>query len=92
MSASVATATITIRTSEDTKKKAQELFNDLGMDMSTAVNTFLRQAIDENGLPFCPRRHIPNTETLQAIEDMEKNEGVEGPFYSVGELMEALDA
>ena len=44
--------TITIRTSTEVKSMAQALFNDLGIDMSTAVNIFLRQAIRERGIPF----------------------------------------
>ena len=44
--------TLTIRTNKETKKKAQELFSELGMDMSTGVNIFLRQAVRENRIPF----------------------------------------
>ena len=35
----------------DIKAKAQELFSDLGIDLSTAVNIFLRQSIRENAIP-----------------------------------------
>ena len=34
------------------KKKAQKLFSDLGMDLSTAINIFLHQAVVENAIPF----------------------------------------
>ena len=44
------TANISIDT--EVKEKAQKLFADLGMDLSTAVNIFLRQAIRENAIPF----------------------------------------
>ena len=30
----------------------QQVFNHLGMDMTTAINIFLRQAIQHQGLPF----------------------------------------
>ena len=36
----------------DTKVKAQELLADLGLDLSTAVNIFLRQLVRENAFPF----------------------------------------
>ncbi len=36
----------------DIKAEAQELFADLGIDLSTAVNMFLRQAVREGGIPF----------------------------------------
>lgn len=51
-----ASTTITIRTSKETKEKAQALFKDLGMDLSTAINSFLRQSIKEEALPFRPVR------------------------------------
>lgn len=36
----------------DVKAQAQELFAELGLDLSTAVNLFLRQCIYEDGIPF----------------------------------------
>jgi len=47
-----ANANINIRVDSDVKNKAQDLFTALGMDMTTAVNIFLRQAIRKNGIPF----------------------------------------
>lgn len=58
------------------KAKAQELFADFGMDLSTAINVFLRQAIRENAIPFSVYREEPNEETIRAmreVEDMEKH-------------------
>lgn len=43
----------------ETKAKAQELLADLGLDLSTAVNIFLRQMVRENALPFTIRREAP---------------------------------
>lgn len=43
---------VTIRTDENTKKQAQRLFERLGIDMSTAINLFLKQSIRYQGLPF----------------------------------------
>nr|WP_314114605.1 type II toxin-antitoxin system RelB/DinJ family antitoxin [uncultured Leptotrichia sp.] len=42
----------TINIDEETKKEAQELFKDLGMNLTTAINIFLKQAIREQGIPF----------------------------------------
>ncbi len=36
----------------DVKTKAQELLADLGLDLSTAINIFLRQMVRENAIPF----------------------------------------
>lgn len=43
---------INIRVDSDVKKKAQRIFSELGLDMTSAVNLFLRQAIRKNGIPF----------------------------------------
>lgn len=43
---------IAARTDEATKKEAKCLFSRLGMDLSTAINLFLKQAIRKQGLPF----------------------------------------
>ncbi|WP_446424229.1 type II toxin-antitoxin system RelB/DinJ family antitoxin [Mailhella sp.] len=39
--------------------KAESLFSELGLDLSTAVHLFLRQSLRENGLPFTPRLGAP---------------------------------
>ena len=43
-------ANISFRTDDQTKTQAAELFRDLGLDMSTAINMFLRQSIASNGI------------------------------------------
>jgi len=48
----MASANINIRTDAEVKKAAQELFARLGMDMTTAVNIFLRQAISRDSFPI----------------------------------------
>ena len=47
-----ASANINIRVDRDIKNKAQSVFSALGLDMTSAVNIFLRQAIRKNGIPF----------------------------------------
>lgn len=74
------------------KKDAQELFEKLGMSLSTAVNVFLRQAVREQGIPFYISMEEPNEETKKAIEDARNGIGLEGPFATVEEMMEALNA
>ncbi len=45
-------ATISIRVTDELKQKSQELFNALGMDMSTAITVFLSQSVRESKIPF----------------------------------------
>jgi DNA-damage-inducible protein J len=45
-------ATINIRTDSEIKAKSKEIFESLGLDMTTAINIFLRQTVRLNDLPF----------------------------------------
>jgi DNA-damage-inducible protein J len=46
------TTNVNIRMDEDLKKQAEKLFTDLGMSMTTAINVFVRQAVNRGGIPF----------------------------------------
>ena len=48
----MATTNINIRTDSEIKAQAQAIFASLGLDMTTAVNLFLRQTVRQNDLPF----------------------------------------
>ena len=43
---------ITIRVDRETKEDAQDLFDDIGITMSAAINIFLRQCVKEGKIPF----------------------------------------
>jgi len=45
---------INIRTDSETKTRALQIFKTLGLDMTAAVNLFLRQTVRMKGLPFAP--------------------------------------
>lgn len=79
----------------DVKAKAQELFADFGLDLSTAINIFLRQSIRDNCIPFSIQREVPNADTVAAMkeaEDMAKHPEQYETFDSMDDLMRALDA
>lgn len=86
------TVNVTFRVDEDVKKQADALFADLGMSLSTAFNIFLRQSLREQQLPFTVSRNTLNAVTLAALESAEKGEDLHGPYDTVNELMEALNA
>ena len=68
----MANSTISIRVNETLKEQAQNLFKELGMDMSTAVNIFLTQTVREQRIPFVIGVEAPNAETIAAIEEIDK--------------------
>ena len=82
---------MTLRIEPELKAQAAELFKSLGLDLSTATGIFYRQALRCRGLPFEVRLD-PNEETYAAMEVAENDKDLEGPFDSVSELIEALDA
>ncbi len=53
----------------ETKAKAQVMLADFGMDLSTAVNIFLKQMIYEGAIPFAISREVPNKVTLAAMQE-----------------------
>ena len=63
---------LTIRTDKEVKAEAERIFNALGLNMTTAVNIFLRQTIRENGIPFDLKLNVPNDTTAAAIEEGRK--------------------
>ena len=83
---------MTLRIDPDLKAKASKLFEALGLDLSTATGIFYRQALRCHGLPFDVKIDEPNDTTYAAMEAAEKGEDLYGPFESVDELMEALNA
>lgn len=77
----------------DVKEKAQELFEDLGIDLSTAINLFLKQSIRENAIPFNVCREIPNADTIAAMkeaDEMEKHPEQYKRYSSFAEILEEV--
>lgn len=86
------TTNINIKTDSALKAQAEKLFSDLGMNMSTALNIFLRQAVRENRIPFEVTKNVPNATTVQAMEDTLNDRNMEGPFNNLQDLMDSLNA
>lgn len=63
------TSAINIQIDSETKIKATDILNNLGLSMSTAINIFLRQVIKKDGLPFEVNNNS-NDDLLDAIEEI----------------------
>jgi len=66
-----ATTNVSIRMDVNLKKQAEELFSDLGLNMTVAMTMFLRQAIHNQGIPFKISR-VPNAETVAAMLEADR--------------------
>jgi DNA-damage-inducible protein J len=53
-------------------EQAEHLFAELGMNMTTAFNVFVRQAVRQRKIPFEISLNIPNAETIAAMEEANK--------------------
>jgi len=62
-------ATVTARVDENVKKEAETLFKKMGINMSTAMNLFLKKCILEQGIPF--ELKVPNEEIEENIQENE---------------------
>ena len=82
---------MSIRLDSEVKEQAQQVFSNLGMDMTTAINIFLRQAIQYQGLPFDVRLD-ESRNLLEVLTDLDQNRNMSQSFESVSELMENLRA
>ena len=90
----MAKTTANISIDSEIKEKAQELFADFGLDLSTAIGLFLRQAIRENAIPFDISREIPNADTIAAmkeLEEMKKHPEMYKRYSSFSELLKEVE-
>ena len=63
------TTNLNIRTDKVIKEQAEQIFNELGLNMTTAINMFLRTTIREHGIPFELKLNMPNETTEEAIKE-----------------------
>ena len=76
------------------EKYNEAIFFELGLNMTTAINIFLRTTIRENGIPFNLKLEVPNNTTIAAIKEgrkIAKDPNVKG-YHTVNELKKALDS
>ena len=65
----MATVPTQVRIDEELKKQSMELFAQLGIDMSSAMNMFLKQCVMRGGLPFAVEVPQYKAEVLEAMEE-----------------------
>ena len=86
---------VNVRVNSELKKDSQQLFDSLGLNISTAINIFLRKSLEVGGIPFDVRHNIPNEETIKAIEDAReaiKNRKAQEGYSSSKDLLDVLNS
>lgn len=89
----MAIAKININTDLETKQEAEKIFNALGLNMTTAINVFLKKAIQYKGIPFDLTIETPNEVTMAAFDEGERilSSPKRKTYKSIDELRAALD-
>ena len=88
----MATTNINVRVDTELKQSAESLFNDLGLNMSSAITLFLKSAVSHDGIPFEVKR-VPNSETRAALAEyveMRKNPGSYKRYASFDDMMDEV--
>jgi len=88
------TTNLSIRIDRNLKNEADQVFNLLGMSMTTAITIFVRQAVRQKKIPFEITLHQEqeSTDISSYIDHIENGkEELIGPFSSKEELWESLD-
>ena len=85
---------MSFRVDKSLKQQADELFKNLGMNTSVALNMFLTQSVREQGLPFTPNMlPTPNQELLESLleaEEIRRDKNRKG-YSTVDDVIKALD-
>lgn len=88
----MAQTNINVRMDDNLKKQFDVLCNELGLNMTTAINIFAKTMVRQQKIPFEVALATPNAETLVAIDDVNRGRNLSQSFRSVAELMEDLNA
>lgn len=73
------------------KHDSQELFADLGIDLSTAITLFLKQSLRVQGLPFAITRENPNAETIAAMNEYYEMKAHPEKYKRYSSFKDAMD-
>lgn len=89
------TSAINVQVDAKDKEQATNILKDLGLNMSTAINMFVKQIIKNDGLPFEISNPKPSKELLEALEEGEKiiqevRDGKRKGYNNVNEMLKAI--
>lgn len=86
---------INVNVDSKDKETATNILKDLGLNMTTAINMFLKQIIKNDGLPFEVKNPKPSKELLEALEEgdiilKELKEGKRKGYHDVRKMFEDI--
>ena len=84
---------INVNVDSNLKQQANEILNDLGLNMSVAINMFLKQVVKRRGIPFEIVQYNFNHELINALKEAEKIKNGEintKGYHNIDELIKDL--
>lgn len=78
-------STISIRVDSELKKKAQQVFKKMGLNMTSAIELFLHNTVKDEELPL-----IPNKETIEALKEYEEMKNNPEKYKRYSSFKEAM--
>lgn len=81
-------STLTVRTNKKLKNEVGNIFKNLGLTHSTAINIFYHQVLSQHGIPFAVK--IPNKETIEALKNSRKGKNLTA-YKNSDHLFKELD-
>lgn len=89
----MAQTSVNIRMDADLKRQFEAFCSDMGMSMTTAFCIFAKKVVREYRIPFEIGGEVPNEETRQAIEEvqrMKKDPSIGKTYTDVDLMMKEL--
>ena len=78
-------STISIRVDSELKRKAQQVFKKMGLNMTSAIELFLNNTVKDEELPL-----IPNKETIEALKEYEEMKNNPEKYKRYSSFKEAM--
>lgn len=89
----MATTTVQVRMDGTLKKDTEQVLKSIGLNMSSAINLFCRQVVNQGKIPFeLVAAKVPNETTVQAMQDTLEGKNLSRSFDSVDEMWDELNA
>lgn len=68
----MATAKINVCVDERTKKEVETILDEMGLNMTAAINMYLKRILMEQGIPFDVSARTPNAITIAAMDEFDE--------------------
>ena len=88
MNMSNLTSAISVNVPTEVKEESNSILNELGLNMSTAINMFLKKVIFERGIPFEIREPKPSKKLLEALKELDYMEAHPDKYKTYSSIKE----